>query len=90
MDRYTDGTYIITCSFCQIKLIIVVVLRSRSFRNVFVEYLVGTNEETISESRRAVHSALKNGKIVCMVVSNMKTNTCSQMLCPVNKYFYKN
>ena len=75
MDRYTDGTYIITCSFCQIKLIIVVVLRSRSFRNVFVEYLVGTNEETISESRRAVHSALKNGKIVCLVVSKMKINS---------------
>ena len=67
-------TYIITCSFCQIKLIIVVVLKSRSFRNVFVEYLVGTNEETISESRRAVHSALKNGKIVCMIV--LKQSEC--------------
>ena len=27
-----------------------------------MEYLVGTNEETISESRRAVHSALKTEK----------------------------
>ena len=71
MDRYTDGTYIITCSFCQIKLIIVVVLRSRSFRNVFVEYLVGKNEETISELRRAVHSTLKWKNTNSTIITNM-------------------